>query len=426
MSVGIIELLTRRERAAGLTPELDEAFGQVEDCFFRPELRANARAYVAGLLSPAERKNCWELSEYGGYTSPDALQRLLNSSVWDAEQVRDRVRSYAVAELADPDAVLVFDETGFLKKGTKSAGVARQYTGTTGQVENCQIGVFATYASRRGHAHIDRELYVHRSWFTDRAAGGGRCREARIGEEVEFRTKPQLALAMAERTIDAGVPVGWLGGDEVYGRYAALRDFAHQRHIGYVFGVPSTFRVQLRAHTKVPPGTTPVGKTPVNQIRVPAPAWQKYSAGQGAKGHRLYRWALIATADEGVHILIRRPSRGKLDPKKLAYFVCHSPRPVGLAALVRIAGMRWPVEESFQTGKNEVGLDHYQVRTYHGWYRHITLALLAAAFLAVTAARARLAGTGVAGSRQPAKAGAGTAGAHSCEKGALRLWTTPA
>jgi SRSO17 transposase len=316
--------------------------------------------------------------------------------VWDADEVRDRVRAYAVAELADDDPVLIFDETGFCKKGAMSAGVARQYTGTTGQVENCQIGVFATYATSRGHCLIDRELYAHRSWFEDRQEGGDRCRKAHIPEQLCLVTKPRLALRMAERTLSAGVRVGWIVGDEVYGRSGALREWARERGIGAVLAVPRNHRVELRAGER---------KVRVDQVEVPPSVWGRYSAGSGSKGRRYFRWALVATTDPAVHLLIRRPSKapktspngknGKNGKKKdargdWAFFWCYTPRPVPIKALVRVAGLRWPVEETFQTGKNETGLDQYQVRTWHGWYRHITLSMLASAFLAVTAARERV------------------------------------
>ena len=290
--------------------------------------------------------------------------------------MRDTVRGYALDNLADTAGVVVADETGFLKKGTKSAGVQRQYSGTAGRIENCQLGVFLTYVSPRGRALIDRELYLPRSWTDD----PDRCAEAGIGKDVEFATKPVLARRMLERLLaeHGRGAVGWFTADEAYGDNPGLTGWLDEQDINYVMAVSCDHRF-----------TTPTGAQRADHLAASAPkqGWQRLSCGQGSKGDRLYDWLFI---DPGVtgHLLLVRRSISK--PSELAYYVCHSSQAVPVAELVRVAGSRWGVEETFQFAKNETGLDHYQVRRYDPWYRHITLSMLAAAFLAVTAHHERL------------------------------------
>ncbi|WP_443667746.1 IS701 family transposase [Kibdelosporangium philippinense] len=350
-------------------------FALVAGRFAQADSRRRARMYLLGLLSAAERKNSWTIAEQAGDLTPDGMQRLLNFYRWDAEAVRDDLRSYVLDTLADPSGVVVGDETGFLKKGTKSAGVQRQYSGTAGRIENCQLGVFLTYVSSRGRALIDRELYLPKSWTGDRE----RCAEAGIADTVGFATKPKLARRMLERLIakHGKQTVGWFTADEAYGDNPGLRDWLEDEDINYVMAVSCDDRF-----------TTPTGPQRADELAATAPkrGWQRLSAGKGSKGHRLYDWLLIDPgADE--HLLLVRRSISK--PSELAYYICHSTQPVPVAELVRVAGSRWAVEETFQFAKNETGLDHYQVRKYDVWYRHITLAMLAAAFLAVTAYRER-------------------------------------
>jgi SRSO17 transposase len=264
---------------------------------------------------------------------------------------------------------MVADETGFVKKGTKSAGVQRQYSGTAGRIENCQLGVFLTYASSKGRALIDRELYLPVSWTADR----DRCLEAGIGEEVQFATKPELARRMLERARDAGAVFGWFTADEAYGDNPGLRAYLEAQDINYVMAISCDQRF-----------STPTGPLRADELAALAPkrGWQRLSAGQGSKGQRLDDWLLIDPGNDAHPLLVRR-SISK--PSELAYYIVHSNTAVPLVELVRIAGSRWAVEETFQFTKNETGLDHYQVRKHHAWYRHITLSMLAAAFLAVTA-----------------------------------------
>jgi SRSO17 transposase len=349
----------------------EELFGLVAGRFAQVESRRRARLYLLGLLSGAERKNSWTIAEQAGDLSPDGMQRLLNFYRWDADAVRDDLRGYVLDHLADPAGVVVADETGFLKKGVKSAGVQRQYSGTAGRIENCQVGVFLTYVCPRGRALIDRELYLPKTWTDDR----DRCAEAGIGQDVEFATKPALATKMLERLLAehgrAAVP--WFTADEAYGDNPGLRDWLDEQDLNYVMAVSCDARF-----------TTPTGPRRADELAASAPArgWQRLSAGEGSKGHRLYDWLLVDPgADQ--HLLLVRRSISK--PSELAYYLCRSRTPVPLAELVRVAGSRWGVEETFQFAKNETGLDHYQVRRYDAWYRHITLSMLAAAFLAATA-----------------------------------------
>lgn len=347
----------------------EDMFALVAGRFAQADSRRRARLYLLGLLSGAERKNSWTIAEQAGDLSPDGMQRLLNFYRWDADALRDDLRSYVLGHLADPAGVVVADETGFLKKGTKSAGVQRQYSGTAGRVENCQLGVFLTYVSPRGRALIDRELYLPASWTDDRK----RCAEAGIGQDVTFATKPELARRMLARLIAAGQRPAWFTADEAYGDNPGLRAWLEDHHLNYVMAISCDQRF-----------ATPTGPVRADELAALAPTrgWQRLSAGAGSKGQRLYDWLLINPGADDHQLLVRRSiSR----PDELAYYIIHTSTPVPIAELVRVAGSRWAVEETFQFAKNETGLDHYQVRKYHAWYRHITLSILAAAFLAITA-----------------------------------------
>jgi SRSO17 transposase len=362
----------------------DEVMGRVAGRFARVELRRRARAFVGGLLSDLPRKNCWTIAEHAGDPNPDGMQHLLARAVWDHDAVRDDVRTLVAEHLGDPEAVLVVDETGDLKKGTATVGVQRQYTGTAGRVENAQVAVYLVYASRAGHAVIDRELYLPRGWIDDPA----RLRAAGVPEQVGFATKPELARAMVCRALDVGVPAAWVTGDEVYGANPGLRAELEARGVGYVLAVACDHPVGCG-------GATHRADTLLRQV--PARAWQQVSCGKGAKGHRLYDWAFIrldhnhggpAPADQaGQHwLMIRRNQR----TGELAFYRCWMPCPVPLATLVRVAGTRWTVEERFQTGKGLVGLDQHQVRRWRSWYRWVTLAMLAHAFLVMAAVTERI------------------------------------
>jgi SRSO17 transposase len=361
---------------------LDDLFARVAGRFHRVEPRRRARAYVRGLLAPLAGKNGWTLAEAAGDATPDGMQRLLNAATWDADGIRDDLRAYTVEHLGEREGMLAVDETGFLKKGTKSAGVQRQYSGTAGRIENCQLGVFLAYTTSKGRALIDRELYLPKSWTGDRA----RCREASVPDEVEFATKTVLAQAMLARALDAGVPARWVTADEAYGKDYKFRTWLENRRIGYVLAV---------ACNQTIPATAGTSRADLLAAQAPDNAWKRRSCGDGAKGPRLFDWAIASlpvyedTTPAGWSrwLLVRRSltpdSRGELE---LAYYLCCAPTGTTDDDLIRVAGARWAVEECFQTAKTEIGLDHYQVRRYDAWYRHITLAMLAHTYLAVTAA----------------------------------------
>jgi SRSO17 transposase len=361
---------------------LEALHARISPRFARAEPRRRALAYLRGLLGNVGRKNGWQLAEHAGEHTPDGMQRLLATADWDPDQVRDDLRAYVVEHLGDVGAVLVVDETGFLKKGTTSVGVQRQYSGTAGKVDNCQLGVFLAYASRKGRAMIDRELYLPERWTDDPE----RCRAARVPEQVGFRTKPQLAQRMLERALDAGVPAAWVTADEVYGGSPALRGWLEGRGVWHVLAVKCTEPLEVQA-VDAPAGSRPSAAQLA--AAVPAEQWIACSAGHGAKGRRLYDWTRVelatpATVGMARWLLIRRSRRDG----ELAFYACYGPAATPLVGLVRVAGTRWAVEEGFEQAKGEVGLDHYEVRKWPGWYRHITLALLAHAFLAVTRAQA--------------------------------------
>jgi SRSO17 transposase len=345
---------------------------QVGSRFRRVEPRRRARAFVLGLLAELPRKNCWTIAEQAGDATPDGMQHLLARARWDADGVRDDLRGYVTDRLGDPDAVLVVDETGDLKKGTTTVAVQRQYTGTAGRIENAQVAVYLSYAAPAGHALIDRELHLPRSWADDPA----RCRAAGVPAGTGFATKPQLARRMIERTVTAGVPFAWAAGDEVYGDNGPLRIWLEDSQIRYVLAVSCDHRVPAGA-----------GHMRADKLaaRLPRRSWQRLSAGKGAKGHRYHDWAQISISDPRPGhrwLLIRRTPR----TGELAFYRCYAPHPVPLAALVTVAGRRWTVEENFQAGKGLAGLDEHQARRWTSWYRWVTLAMLAAAFLTITAA----------------------------------------
>lgn len=343
--------------------------------FARSEPREHAVEYLRGLLSGVERKNSWTLSEQAGAATPDGMQRLLSTTDWDPDGVRDDLAGYVTAHLGDPDGVLIIDETGFLKKGNRSAGVGRQYSGTAGRIENCQIGVFLTYAAPAGRTFLDRELYLPKAWTDD----PDRCAAAGIPRDRQFATKPELAAVMLRRAHAAGIPARWVTADEVYGQQYKFREACEQLGYSYVLAVPTSQHVITadggREH-----------RTDELIAMLPGQAWRVRSAGSGAKGERRYSWARTAIRGpnhpEVAYWLLAR--RSLKDPTDIAYYLCHASPRTGLGKLVTVAGTRWAIEETFQTGKGETGLDHYQVRQWTGWYRHITLSMFAHAFLTVT------------------------------------------
>ena len=360
---------------------------QIRPLFAHPSVADSAAAYLDGLLGPERRKTGWMRAEAAGDPGPWRQQAVLGRSRWDADALRDLVRDYALETLSDPDAVLVIEETGFLKQGQASCGVARQYTGSAGKITNCQIGVFAAYVSRHGHAFIDRALYLPKAWTDDPT----RLRAAHAPLEVGFATKPRLAVRMIERAIAAGVPFAWAAGDTVYGAgelEAALR----REGKGYVLGANATDPFASWGKTPPVSGTA-------EQIAqgLDEGAWQRLSAGEGSKGARLYEWAHCELADleaceynealSGLWtrgLLIRR----SLADGKLAFFATWCPAGTSLQTLVSVEGRRWAIEDAFETAKTELGLDHNETRSWHGWHRHVSLVMLAFAMMAVVRHRA--------------------------------------
>jgi SRSO17 transposase len=372
---------------------LAELSGRIAPRFRRAEVRSRVGRYLRGLLASVERKNGWQMAEELGDSNAHGVQRLLAEADWDEEAVRDDLRGYVIEHLGEVGAILAVDETGFLKKGKKSAGVARQYSGTAGRRENSQIGVFLLYASSKGAAFIDRALYLPEEWTSDRV----RCREAGIPDEVEFATKGELAQQMLARAFAAGVPADWVVGDTVYG-YDELRLWLDEQQKNYVVAVPETHMVWVQGRQQ------PVGLV---AALLPEEAWVVLSAGEGSKGPRLYEWAWLqvpaeteAASGRARWVLIRRSLS---DRSQRAYYRASGPAQTTLPELVRVTGSRWQIEEGYEQTKGGVGLDQYEVRTWRAWYRYVTLALLTYAVLVVMQQQARA---------QEKKVGQPTSGSH--------------
>lgn len=352
------------------------ALGQrIGHSFLRSEPRHRALAYIRGLMSSVERKNGWQVAEAMGEATPYAVQHVLDRAKWDCNGVRDELRAYISETLAASNAVVIIDETGFLKKGTKSAGVQRQYSGTAGRIENCQMGVFLAYASPRGHTLLDRELYLPKSWTDDQE----RCREAHVPAGVTFATKPELAWRMLERTLDSGLPVAWVTGDTVYGSAQSLRVALEKRQQAYALAVTCSLQVEVQGVRKR-----------VDRLAhdLAGENWKILSAGPGSQGPRLFAWARIELAAPEISrwqrwLLIRRSLEEGADQAKIAYVLIFAPTGTSLEEMLEAYGTRWTVEQCLEEAKGEVGLDEYEVRSWHGWYRHITLSMLSLAFLAV-------------------------------------------
>jgi SRSO17 transposase len=375
LSLDMPSVATQVDEVSNWAEQFDALVERIGPYFARSEARARARDYLVGLLSPVERKNGWQLAEQVGNQTPYGIQNLLGRAQWDADALRDELIAYVVEHLGHSQAVLVVDETGFVKKGTQSVGVQRQYSGTAGRIENCQIGVFLSYASPQGYTFLDRELYLPKSWTSDQ----DRCRQVGVPDEVEFATKPQLARKMLERAFNAVVPAAWVTADEVYGSDRRLRLWLEEQQQAYVMAVST----QEPIWTNFEPHK-------VKQLvaTVPEAAWLRLSCGEGSKGPREYEWARARFncphAPEWERwLLVRRSLTNKTD---MAYYVAFAPNGTTLEEMVSVAGTRWTIETSFETAKGEVGLDHYEVRSWSGWHRHITLALLAHAFLTATRA----------------------------------------
>ena len=369
---------------------LRDAEARLRPLFAQERMARSAALFLDGLLGAERRKTGWMRAEAAGDPGPWRQQAILGRGRWEADGLRDVVREYALETLADPDAVLVVDETGFLKQGKSSCGVSRQYTGSAGKITNCQIGVFLAYVSRHGHAFIDRALYLPKAWADDPA----RRAAAHVPEEVGFATKPRLARTMIERAIAAGMPFAWVAADTVYG-VGEIEMALRRAGRGYVLGVTGTHGFNSWI------GKPPVAGT-AEEIAgaLPASAWRRLSAGEGTKGPRLHDWAYLELADleadeygEGATglwtrgLLIRR----HVADGEIASFTTWCPAGTPIEALVAVEGRRWAIEDAFETAKNELGLDHNETRSWHGWHRHVSLAMLAFAILAVTRHRANTA-----------------------------------
>jgi SRSO17 transposase len=368
------------------------------DLFERSESRQQARKYLRGLLTEAQRKNSWQVAEAVGDRIPDRMQRLLYQVPWDADAARDRLQQFVIETFADPEGIGVVDETGFLKKGKKSVGVARQYTGTAGKRENSQVATVLSYATKDAHVFLDRRLYLPEDWAWDRT----RRAEARVPQEVGFATKPEQAMAMLEHAWQQGVPMRWVTGDEVYGDAPRLRETIQAHGRFYVLAVAANTRVW----TERPKVEAPVEQTGGRPQRAPrlaqgAPkarmvseviadlprsAWKRLAVVEGEKGLITYHWARVRVVESrnqlpgpDIWLLVRRSPNA---PDKLAYYLAYAPPKTSLETLVRVASTRYTVEQCIEEAKGETGLDEYEVRFWHSWYRHITLSMMAHAWLA--------------------------------------------
>ena len=379
------------EQMQGWAGELQALHTRLTPYFRRAEPRRRVLSYMQGLLSPVERKNGWQLAEQAGEATPDGMQRLLQGACWDTEGVRDELRRYALEQLGSEAAVLVVDETSFIKKGKHSVGVKRQYCGTVGRIENCQVGVFLAYATERGTAFIDRELFLPEEWAADPV----RRETTGVPDEIAFLSKPGLASQLLERTLDAGIKAAWVAGDCLYSS-SKLRRVLEQRQQAYVVGISSAFMLRFFEEEGL-------RQAKVRELfgELPASAWQQLSAGQGNKGERLFDWAWIRLWNLGQHAPDVRSSlqemgfdkwllarRNLNDVDELDYYLVFAPEHVSLEQVVQVAGTRWTIETGFEALKQEAGLNEYETRSWTGWYRHITLSLLAHAFLAALRAQA--------------------------------------
>jgi len=380
----------------GWEVHFDRLVGEIGGCFKRCDLRCRAAAYIRGLLGPVKRKNGWQLAEHLGDATPHGIQRLLDRASWSADEVRDTLIGYARAHLlTDGDhGVLIVDETGFLKKGDKSVGVQRQYSGTAGRIENSQVGVFLALASARGRTLIDRELYLPKSWCDDPI----RCRAANVPSHVTFATKPRLAQRMIKRVLQSGLRPRWVLGDEVYGSDSKTRRFLEENGQPYVLAVSCQQRLWQKLRQRR-----------VDKIadEIPVDAWSRLTIADGAKGPRVYDWAAGQFGSPTEHglrrwVLIRRSVE---NPTERAYYLCAALPQSTMQDLAIAAGERWSIECCFEAAKQETGLDNYEVRSWHGWYRHITLSMAALALLGVI----RVAASGAtSGDRSTSKTHRGT------------------
>lgn len=369
-----------------------------DDLFTRSESRQQARKYLRGLLAGLERKTTWQLAEVVKDGTPDRMQRLLYHVPWDVEAARDRLQQFVIERFGDPEGIAVLDETGIPKKGTRSVGVHNQYCGPLGKLENCQVATLLTSTTARGHVFLDRRLFLPKGWCADPE----RRARAKVPEQVTFQTKPEQAQAMLAHAWQAGVPMRWVTGDGVYGDSPTLRAAIEARGCWDVLAVTSLVRCWLerpalegpepetggrpRQSVRLAKGATKAQTVAEVMACLPKKQWKRLSAGTGTKGPRIYDWARLRVIESRngfpgpeVWVLARRSVS---DPKDLAYYFALAPRTTPLLTLARIAGTRYTVEQVIKEAKSEVGFDRYEVRDFHSWYRHITLAMLAQVWLA--------------------------------------------
>jgi SRSO17 transposase len=367
------------DEVAGWPDEFQAMWRQAGRSVRRRDTRDRIEQYMRGLLGRVERKNGWQLAEYLGEDAPYAIQNTIGRADWDADRIRDELRGYAAGRLLAPgeSGVLVVDETGFLKHGENSVGVQRQYSGTAGKIDNCQLGVFLALVGSRGRALIDRELYLPQAWCDD----DSRCRAAKVPPGTKFATKPQLAVRMLARTLDGGLAPAWVLADEVYGNDPKFRRFLEGWKQPYAVAVGKLHRAEIEGREM---------RLDAAAKKVSPENWIRLSVGDGLKGPRLFDWAAVAVdapVEDGLRrwVLFRR-SVGR--PEELAYYRCLAPEDAALRELAEAAGQRWSIECCFEAAKQETGLDEYEVRSWHGWYRHVTLSMYALAFLAAIRAAA--------------------------------------
>ena len=356
--------------------EFDKAMNKIAPIFFSELGLTNAKKYITGLLGPSERKNGWQLSEYMGEETPYKLQQFIYRGRYDADKLRDASREYIAEEIGDPEGVLVVDDTGFIKQGKKSCGVKRQYSGTAGKIENCQIGVFLTYSSQKGHAPIDRRLYIPEEWMND----AERLKEANVPDTLTFKTKPQMGLEMIQEATKAGMPYQWVTGDCAYGDYRDIRQWLENNGKYYVMCVSGKEYIWEN-----------FSQVTVASVlkRLPEDGWFEASCGDGSKGAKVFDWMAFEIESYGRPegfkrmMLVRRSKSDKTD---IRAHICYAPINTPNEKLIEIAGTRWTIETCFKESKGEVGLDQYEVRNYDGWYKHITFAMIALALLTVFSA----------------------------------------
>jgi len=385
------------QQLLALKPEVDRFLDRFAPLFGVEQNQAHARCFVQGLLHQGERRNSENIAEAIAGGNVRNLQAFITAGAWQDSAVLAELRGCVLEVLADDEAVCNYDETGFPKKGTKSVGVKRQYSGTLGRTDNCQIGVFANYCSAKGHTFMDRRLFLPEEWAKDSA----RRQEAGVPEGVAFRTKPELALEMLSIAVAEGVPFRWVGGDSVYGDSPTFVQGVRQLGKWYVVDTSADARAWTEQPQVIPaeqrpkprrgrPCTQPlvVGQAKcVAEViaALPAKAWRRVTVAEGSQGPRVYEYAEVGVwfSEEGLpgpqeRLLVRRSLSQE---PELKYHRSNAPAAVALEKLAAVRGTRWTIEEDIQSAKGECGLDEYETRGWAGWHHHTALSMLALVFL---------------------------------------------